>query len=135
MEGVKVGTKWVQNPLLRRLLALLVLVILVMVRLCGMAQGKPSSFQWIWSTLASPEYDCPRLMLYSEADVLVRAEAVEEFVAVARKQGVKVVTQKWKRSAHVRHFPEHPEEYVALIHQHILQPLAGSISSSSSRPT
>jgi hypothetical protein len=123
VEGVKVGTMWVRNPVLRHLLSLLVAAVLVAFRLGAMVRGELSTFEWIWSTLSNPKRKCTRLMLYSEADAMVGPAGVEKFVAAARQGGVDVVTKRWPDSAHVRHFLEHPEEYRSLIHHHILNPI------------
>jgi hypothetical protein len=132
VEGVKVGTMWVQNPVLRCIASPLVVLMMVASRLVAIAQCKASRFQWIWTTLANPEYKCPRLMLYSEADTLTEVDAVELFIAAARQKGIDVVTKRWQHSTHVRHFPQYPVEYRSLIHQHILQP---ALNVSSTRST
>ena len=52
-----------------------------------------------------------RLYLYSAADVIVPARAVEEHAAHARMAGFPVEMVNFERSAHVSHARDYPEKY------------------------
>jgi hypothetical protein len=54
---------------------------------------------------------CPKLFLYSDADVLVQPHVVEGFMEQQRKRGAPTYAYKWRDSAHVDHYRKYPEEY------------------------
>ena len=59
-----------------------------------------------WTSKATP-----RLYLYSAADAIVPARAVEEHAAHARMAGFPVEMVNFGRSAHVSHARDYPEKY------------------------
>ena len=59
-----------------------------------------------WTSKATP-----RLYLYSAADIIVPARAVEEHAAHARMAGFPVEMVNFGRSAHVSHARDYPEKY------------------------
>lgn len=54
---------------------------------------------------------CPKLFLYSDADVLVAPQVVEGFMLQQEKRGSPTYSYKWRDSAHVDHYRRYPEEY------------------------
>uniref|UniRef100_A0A383VJ81 Uncharacterized protein n=1 Tax=Tetradesmus obliquus TaxID=3088 RepID=A0A383VJ81_TETOB len=54
---------------------------------------------------------CPKLFLYSEADVLIQPGVVEGFMAEQQAAGSQTYCYKWSDSAHVDHYRKYPEEY------------------------
>jgi hypothetical protein len=67
-----------------------------------------------WMQQAPP---CPKLFLYSEADVLVQPQVVEAFMQQQQKCGSQTFSYKWKDSAHVDHFRKYPQEYTHQLEQ------------------
>lgn len=61
-----------------------------------------------WMQQAPP---CPKLFLYSDADVLVQPQVVEGFMQEQQKRGSPTFSYKWSDSAHVDHYRKYPEEY------------------------
>jgi hypothetical protein len=54
---------------------------------------------------------CPKLFLYSEADVLIQPGVVEGFMQEQQASGSQTYCYKWSDSAHVDHYRKYPEEY------------------------
>jgi hypothetical protein len=54
---------------------------------------------------------CPKLFLYSAADVLVKPAAVEAFMEKLASAGTETFCYKWGESEHVSHFRKYPQEY------------------------
>eukprot|EP00878_Enallax_costatus_P013073 GHUV01013661.1.p1 GENE.GHUV01013661.1~~GHUV01013661.1.p1 ORF type:complete len:287 (+),score=57.73 GHUV01013661.1:592-1452(+) len=54
---------------------------------------------------------CPKLFLYSDADVLTGSGVVEQFMQQQQAQGAQVYSYKWRDTAHVDHYRKYPEEY------------------------
>jgi hypothetical protein len=54
---------------------------------------------------------CPKLFLYSEADVLIQPGVVEGFMREQQAAGSQTYCYKWSDSAHVDHYRKYPEEY------------------------
>lgn len=67
---------------------------------------------------------CPKLFLYSDADVLVQPEVVEGFMQQQQKRGSATYSYKWKDSAHVDHYRQYPEEYKQQLQQFAQRVLA-----------
>lgn len=55
--------------------------------------------------------NCPKLFLYSEADVLIQPGVVEGFMQQQAAAGNETCCYKWSDSAHVDHYRKYPEEY------------------------
>lgn len=53
----------------------------------------------------------PRLYLYSDTDLVIPSEAVEEHIAEAKQEGFDVQAELFHGSAHVSHARKDPERY------------------------
>lgn len=58
---------------------------------------------------------CPSLFLYSDADELVSAEAIESVIEMRRRAVGRVTAKRFLGSPHVKHLLLHEAEYVAAI--------------------
>ncbi|KAF7794124.1 hypothetical protein EIP86_005254 [Pleurotus ostreatoroseus] len=66
--------------------------------------NEPSVFPWTSQAT-------PRLYVYSDADEMVPADAVEEHIADAKQKGRIVHVEKYHGSLHVSHARKDPERY------------------------
>ncbi|CAI5514757.1 unnamed protein product [Closterium sp. Naga37s-1] len=67
----------------------------------------------VTNTLASEQPECPQLYLYSTADAVIPAEAVESFIQRQRLRGCAVMFKRFDSSPHVDHYRTFPEIYSA----------------------
>lgn len=67
---------------------------------------------------------CPKLFLYSDADVLVQPQVVEGFMQQQEKRGSRTYSYKWKDSAHVDHYRRYPQEYKQQLQQFVQRALS-----------
>jgi pimeloyl-ACP methyl ester carboxylesterase len=84
-----------------------------------------------WMQQAPP---CPKLFLYSDADVLVQPQVVEGFMQQQQKRGSATYSFKWSDSAHVDHYRKYPEEYKQQLQQFAQQVLSGWASKAAAEP-
>ena len=57
----------------------------------------------------------PQLYLYSESDSVCLPDRVQQVTEGQRGMGRQVTAHSWTDSEHVRHYPQHPEEYTLKI--------------------
>eukprot|EP00879_Flechtneria_rotunda_P009015 GHRR01009440.1.p1 GENE.GHRR01009440.1~~GHRR01009440.1.p1 ORF type:complete len:257 (+),score=68.60 GHRR01009440.1:296-1066(+) len=69
---------------------------------------------------------CPKLFLYSDADVLIEPKVVESFMQQQEMRGSTVYSCKWQDSAHVDHYRRYPEQYKQQVQQFVQQVLGGT---------
>ncbi|GJP61208.1 hypothetical protein CLOP_g18397 [Closterium sp. NIES-67] len=69
----------------------------------------------VTSTLASEQPQCPQLYLYSTADTVIPAQAVESFITRQRARGCTVLAKRFDWSPHVDHYRTFPEVYSAVL--------------------
>jgi hypothetical protein len=74
-----------------------------------------------WMQQAPP---CPKLFLYSDADVLVQPHVVEGFMQEQQKRGSPTYSYKWSDSAHVDHYRKYPDEYRRQLDQFVQRVLS-----------
>ncbi|CAI7898356.1 unnamed protein product [Closterium sp. NIES-53] len=72
-----------------------------------------SKLDTVTNTLASEQPECPQLYLYSTADTVIPAEAVESFIQRQRLRGCAVMFKRFDSSPHVDHYRTFPEIYSA----------------------
>eukprot|EP00775_Hariotina_reticulata_P002489 gene2489-2792_t len=72
---------------------------------------------------------CPKLFLFSDADVLIQPQVVEAFIQQQQAQGSAVYSHRWADSGHVDHYRKYPEEYKQQLLKFVLQVLGQSSSS------
>ena len=71
--------------------------------------GEPKLVTQIRAAVESPAplawmtKESPRVFIYSDADQMVEAEAVEECIAASKQKGLNVHVEKFHGSAHVSH--------------------------------
>eukprot|EP01117_Protostelium_nocturnum_P010381 TRINITY_DN3733_c0_g2_i1.p1 TRINITY_DN3733_c0_g2~~TRINITY_DN3733_c0_g2_i1.p1 ORF type:complete len:319 (+),score=94.90 TRINITY_DN3733_c0_g2_i1:85-1041(+) len=63
------------------------------------------------------------LFLYSTKDELIPSNLVENFIDSAKKQGFKTESLRFKDSAHIVHFKDHPEQYGSKVEEFVLRDL------------
>jgi hypothetical protein len=79
-------------------------------------------FEQAWLQHAPP---CPKLFLYSDADVLVEPVNVERFMEEMTAAGSPTFCHKWGDSEHVCHYRKYPEEYTRQLVQFVQLALTG----------
>ncbi|KAI8470580.1 MAG: hypothetical protein J3K34DRAFT_368414, partial [Monoraphidium minutum] len=65
-----------------------------------------------WRELLPP---CPKLYLYSEADVLVDPRTIQGHMASEAARGSRVYATKWEDTPHVEHYRLHPDQYARAV--------------------
>jgi hypothetical protein len=81
-----------------------------------------NNFEQAWLRHAPP---CPKLFLYSDADVLVKPVNVERFMEMMASAGSPTFCHKWGDSEHVCHYRKYPEEYTRQLVQFVQRVLPG----------
>lgn len=115
---VAVSASTLPSPMRSVLVALVTLIFACFI-VIDTIRGKKSWIQDVRATLNDPNLlpwttkNTPRLYLYSDGDKMISTDAVEEHMAGAKEQGLRVSAHKFKGSPHVSHARMYTESYWA----------------------